>query len=499
MREPVRLLVLSLALLGAGPACDCPNRYPNGEPPGYCGNGVVDEGEECDDGEYSSPHNSDYDPDACRTDCTLPRCGDGVVDSGEQCDGALPEGATCAAFGMTRGLPTCDASCQVSPVGCARCGDGVAAGLDAFVDSAVFETCDGSDLRGETCETLGRGAGRLGCLHSCAWDIRGCDDATPVCGNGEREAEEECDDGNLTSLDGCSATCREEQPRWKAMSDAEMLDPPSHIQNLAWDDRRQRIVAYTADEQLGPDIHEYDGRQWTALSGLPGPTPRIWSSAAFCFDGSGVLLYGGIAYDGVYQGSLETRGDLWRWDELGWTELHPDPAPEPRYNAALVWDPVRRRVLMFGGDDFGVAHHDTWVWDQESWYEITPAVSPPGDTYSATWDGKHQRVVIHGFELGETWAHDGYGWSLVATGGPEGLLVEHPLRQRPLIVPYEGANPPLWELTGQGWRSLPVMYAPDNGAPNLRLWDPVRRQILVVFNPDEITSTHESFFSIRWE
>jgi cysteine-rich repeat protein len=39
-------------------------------------------GEDCDEGEA----NSDSEPDACRTDCSLPRCGDGVHDQGEACD-----------------------------------------------------------------------------------------------------------------------------------------------------------------------------------------------------------------------------------------------------------------------------------------------------------------------------------------------------------------------------------------------------------------------------
>lgn len=47
-----------------------------------CGDGVVAGIELCDDG----PSNSDSRPDACRTDCTLPRCGDRVVDAGEEVD-----------------------------------------------------------------------------------------------------------------------------------------------------------------------------------------------------------------------------------------------------------------------------------------------------------------------------------------------------------------------------------------------------------------------------
>ncbi len=47
-----------------------------------CGDGAVDDGEQCDDGDA----NSDSEPDACRTSCLLPWCGDGVSDSGEACD-----------------------------------------------------------------------------------------------------------------------------------------------------------------------------------------------------------------------------------------------------------------------------------------------------------------------------------------------------------------------------------------------------------------------------
>ena len=49
-----------------------------------CGNGIVESGEECDDGDQ----NSDTQPDSCRENCVLPSCGDGVLDSVnmEECD-----------------------------------------------------------------------------------------------------------------------------------------------------------------------------------------------------------------------------------------------------------------------------------------------------------------------------------------------------------------------------------------------------------------------------
>src|SRR5205807_2566240 len=81
-----------------------------------CGNGVVEAGEECDDGNAN-------DCDACSNGCTLVTgCGDGVVCGNEQCDDG--NGASCDG---------CSASCALEPGG--RCGDGV-------VDASCNEQCD---------------------------------------------------------------------------------------------------------------------------------------------------------------------------------------------------------------------------------------------------------------------------------------------------------------------------------------------------------------------
>ena len=67
-----------LLLLAACTASDTNDTW---VPPG-CGDGVVDAVEACDAG----TGNSDTEPDACRTDCSLPTCGDGVVDAEESCE-----------------------------------------------------------------------------------------------------------------------------------------------------------------------------------------------------------------------------------------------------------------------------------------------------------------------------------------------------------------------------------------------------------------------------
>jgi cysteine-rich repeat protein len=74
-----------------------------------CGDGVVHAAcEQCDDGVA----NSDTTPDACRTNCLLPRCSDGAVDSGEQCDD-----------GNLVNCDGCNATCVAEPG--LMCGDGI--------------------------------------------------------------------------------------------------------------------------------------------------------------------------------------------------------------------------------------------------------------------------------------------------------------------------------------------------------------------------------------
>jgi hypothetical protein len=71
-----------------------------------CGDGVLDPGELCDDG----PLNSDTEPDACRTSCQPAVCGDGVLDEGEECDD--PE---------KPGFEGCGIDCRLPAIPCTPC------------------------------------------------------------------------------------------------------------------------------------------------------------------------------------------------------------------------------------------------------------------------------------------------------------------------------------------------------------------------------------------
>ena len=174
-----------------------------------CGDGTVNNGEQCDDANTTAG-------DGCSATCTiepgftcptpgqpcikLQYCGDGILQTGEQCDdGNAVPGDGCS------GVCTIESgyACPAPGVACVRiwvCGN-------AHVDP------------GEACDD-GNTSGGDGCSADCTtvepgWtcpDVGGnggpCTKA-PVnsCGDGTVAGNEECDDGNTVSGDGCSSTC----------------------------------------------------------------------------------------------------------------------------------------------------------------------------------------------------------------------------------------------------------------------------------------------------
>ncbi len=141
---------------------------------------------------------------ACDDDCrfdetacaTFGRCGDGDLQRmyGEQCEGADLDGQTCEDLGYYGGILLCDTACRFDESNCAavgRCGDEI-------IQENHAETCDGTNLGGDTCESLGYHGGELSCNAGCTLDLADCE-AHGACGDGfiQMTEFEECETGNL--------------------------------------------------------------------------------------------------------------------------------------------------------------------------------------------------------------------------------------------------------------------------------------------------------------
>ncbi|MFZ9889121.1 MAG: DUF4215 domain-containing protein, partial [Myxococcota bacterium] len=185
---------------GGGVPSQCGLRDPTPSP--SCGDGTLDVGEACDDGNQLSG-------DGCTRDCiniepgyrcdtagaacvATVQCGDGLIAGSEVCDdGNEASGDGCTATCQREpgyNCPTPGAACRA-----ARCGDSIVAG---------FEECDdGAGQAGDGCSA--------DCLleEGFRCDVPGQACVTTTCGDGVREGAEDCDDGNFNTGDGCSPLC----------------------------------------------------------------------------------------------------------------------------------------------------------------------------------------------------------------------------------------------------------------------------------------------------
>jgi len=182
-----------------------------------CGDGVLDEGEGCDDGNNES---GDGCSRGCNDEDSVAECGNGIWEAGEECeDGNLEIHDGCSdtcEVEFECGDQVCERdmgeSCErCQPDCCPNCGNGVLEPLQG-------EWCDHTELGGVTCTDIGYTGGTLACTDWCTHDTSGCDGSGPSCGNDTAEYGEDCDGSDLRGKDcvslgwsggnlGCSGSC----------------------------------------------------------------------------------------------------------------------------------------------------------------------------------------------------------------------------------------------------------------------------------------------------
>jgi hypothetical protein len=149
-----------------------------------CGNGLMDTGEQCDGNDLNGLtcgsfgfSGSGLKCVGCQIDTsecsggTTGVCGDSLMHLGETCDNSVPGGLSCVNLGFAGGSGLrCDAACNIDTSGCfgdsgGSCGDG---------NINQGEYCDSSDLRGQSCQSMGFSSGSLSCAGDCTIDSSSC-------------------------------------------------------------------------------------------------------------------------------------------------------------------------------------------------------------------------------------------------------------------------------------------------------------------------------------
>ncbi len=236
--------------------------------------------------------------------------------------------------------------------------------------------------------------------------------------------------------------------------------------------------AYTVAVQ--GDFRQFDGTRWTEVVTATRPSAR--SGAAMTWDGVGtqVLLFGG-------SDNVDALSDTWTFSNGDWTQraTGTEAHPSARLNTRMAYDPIRRRVVLFGGQSVGpddaINLQDTWEWDGSTWREVpVTGVLPAGrGHHSMVFDPIRQRVMMlggarnfspipRGSSLADQWEFDGARWTQVMPTGPRpGKRTAASLSFDPgrnVVVLHAGFDDTdladTWEWNGQTWSERSLLPVP---------------------------------------
>jgi hypothetical protein len=259
-------------------------------------------------------------------------------------------------------------------------------------------------------------------------------------------------------LDGTAA--------WTELHPTGVAPMPRLAGVAVYDPLRQRFVGFGGTRGLPTDTYELDlsgDPAWSTIETGGGgpdstspsnsPPPGYGQTAIYDPVRDRMVMFGGSTSDAY----LGVTNDVWALslgDDPAWTKLTPSGTPpSPRRTLTSIYDPVRDRMIVFGGWDGDQSDapflHDVWalsLGDDPTWTELDPDGGPPvgRDAMSAVYDAIADRMIVYGgwsgqTMLSDTWilrwgrSHDeasvqgsatatpdqaNLNWQLVATTGP---------------------------------------------------------------------------------
>lgn|GEM_PF-1328650 len=243
---------------------------------------------------------------------------------------------------------------------------------------------------------------------------------------------------------------------------------------------------------------------WTRLAPM-GTPPRVFLGHTVTYDppGNRIILFGG-------EGPAGPTNEAWAL-ELGarpeWTRVQAlGVLPPARVFHAAVFDPLRRRILVFGGATYayrydltGYAYFaDVWSLSLEgptSWSRLqVSGTSPPGRAWhSLTYDPERDRVLLFG---GDATNHTDDVWALTLSGAPSWIelspagpgptnRLEHTALYEPqqdrLIVFGGLFHNDAWALSlgaPVAWSRLTAAGTPPEDTGHQAVHDPARNRLI---------------------
>ncbi|TET31359.1 MAG: hypothetical protein E3J72_22570 [Planctomycetota bacterium] len=142
---------------------------------------------------------------------------------------------------------------------------------------------------------------------------------------------------------------------------------------MAWDGTG--ILLYGGIDGVGNarnDTYRYDGTTWRKSGGANPTSARYYTRIAW--DGAQVVMFGGFVTDPDNASRSVPTDETWLWDGSDWTKASLTGSPPPRADHVLTW--TGSQVILFGGLGEDNILGDTWEWTGSGWRELSPSTKP---------------------------------------------------------------------------------------------------------------------------
>lgn len=261
---------------------------------------------------------------------------------------------------------------------------------------------------------------------------------------------------------------------------------------MVYDAGRRRMVLFGGLDDnsvaLG-DTWEYDGTNWVLIHPKNHPSARSDVAMAYDANAGKVELFGGWT---LVPGAI--FGDMWEYDGRNWRQKTPSPLPAARRGAGMAYDPVRRKVVMFGGASSSVVYGDTWEWNGQGWAQVTTPTAPqPRWYFRMDYDLQRGQVIGHGGfpndgDFNDTWIYNGTTWTQIAISGLPYPRYRFALAYDPVndeIVLHGGRTTgpdfnlrDTWSFKDGAWHQESPVTQPSVNWDFKLAWDPVELRLI---------------------
>lgn len=216
------------------------------------------------------------------------------------------------------------------------------------------------------------------------------------------------------------------------------LSPSARILHaMAYDTDNQQVILFGGRSSAGASgdtwIYNPSNNTWNEQI-LQGSPPPPAAAHAMVYDpvNKRVILFGGVDPTGIH-----LDNDAWAYnvEANSWTNLNLNPAdsPSPRSLTAMVYVPDKMQVILFGGETEEGLSDETWAFN-DTWTKLTLNPSPsPRFKHAMAYDAMNQQVILFGGEIdlgeknSETWAYDvnNNTWSELSPANPPSARLGH--------------------------------------------------------------------------